>query len=89
MATDATLAELVAWGESQPDIRAILLTSTRATGAPAYKYSDYDVILICTDVAARYERREWLTAFGEVVIDWWDPLQPDEDTGLVSTGNIV
>lgn len=89
MATDATLVELVAWGESQPDIRAMLLTSTRATDAPTDKYSDYDVILICTDVAARYARREWLTAFGEVVIDWWDPLQPDKDTGLVSTGNIV
>jgi aminoglycoside 6-adenylyltransferase len=67
----------------------MLLTSTRATGAATDAWSDYDVVLICTDVSARYEDRAWLKAFGEVVIDWWDPLQPDPETGLVGTGNIV
>lgn len=86
---DRTIRELIAWGDGQPDIRAMVLTSTRATGAPKDAYSDYDVVLICTDVAARYEDRAWLAAFGEVVIEWWDPLQPDDDTGLLSTGNIV
>jgi aminoglycoside 6-adenylyltransferase len=87
--TDPTIRELIAWGDGQPDIRAMVLTSTRATGAPTDTYSDYDVILICTDVPARYEDGTWLMVFGEVVIDWWDPLQPDDDTGLLSTGNIV
>ncbi len=86
---DETIRELIAWGRDQPDIRAMLLTSTRATGAPTDTWSDYDVILICTDVTVRYEDRTWLGAFGEVVIDWWDPLQPDADTGLPSTGNVV
>lgn len=87
--SDETIRELIAWGRDQPDIRAMLLTSTRSTGAPTDTWSDYDVILICTDVATRYEDRTWLGAFGEVVIDWWDPLRPDDDTGLLSTGNIV
>lgn len=89
MHRDAVIDELIAWGESHLDIRAVLLTSNRATGAPTDHYSDYDVILITTDVAARYEQRDWLRAFGDVVIDWWDPLEPDPHTGLVSTGNIV
>lgn len=86
---DETIRELIAWGRAQPDIRAMLLTSTRAIGAATDTYSDYDVILVCADVQARYEDRAWLAAFGEVVIDWWDPLQPDHDTGQLSTGNVV
>ncbi len=89
MTHDDTINELIAWAESQADIRAMVLTSTRATGAPTDSYSDYDVVLLCTDVARRHAERGWLTAFGEVVIDWWDPLQPDEEIGLLSTGNIV
>lgn len=87
--SDATIRELVAWGEAQPDIRAMLLTSTRATGTSKDQWSDYDVVLLCTDVPARYEDRAWLAAFGEVVIDWWDPLEPDAETGLFCTGNVV
>lgn len=89
MARDAVIDELVAWGESQTDIRAMLLTSTRATGAPTDTYSDYDVILFTTDVVGRFDKRAWLGVFGEVVIDWWDSLARDPDTGLMSTGTIV
>lgn len=89
MIRDAVIDELIAWGESQADIRAMLLTSTRATGAPIDKYSDYDVILITTDVVARYEQRDWLRAFGDVVIDWWDPLERDPGTGLLATSSVV
>lgn len=89
MIRDAVIDELISWGESHADIRAMLLTSTRATGAPIDTYSDYDVILITTDVAARYGQRDWLRAFGDVVIDWWDPLERDPQTGELSTGNVV
>lgn len=81
---------LVAWGESQPDVRAMLLTSTRAIeGASVDQFSDYDIIVICSDVKARFEDRSWLRTFGDVVVDWWDPLELDPDTGLLTTGNIV
>lgn len=86
---DALVDELIAWATAQPDIRAMVLTSTRANGAPIDSYSDHDVILITTDVEDRYRQREWLRAFGDVVIDWWDPLMPDAETGLTTTGNVV
>lgn len=89
MNRDSVINELTGWGESQADIRAMLLTSTRAIGAPTDRYSDYDVILITSDVPARYEQRDWLRAFGDVVIDWWDPLELDPMTGLTLTGNVV
>lgn len=89
MVRDAVVEELISWGDTQDDIRAMLLTSTRATGAPTDKYSDYDVILITTNVANRYEQRDWLGAFGDVVIAWWDPLERDAATGFESTGNVV
>lgn len=89
MNRDAVIDELIAWGETQADIRVMILTSTRATGAPTDRYSDYDVILVTRDVAARYRQRDWLRTFGDVVIDWWDPLERDPQTGEVSTGNVV
>lgn len=86
---DTVIEELVAWGSSQPDIRAMVLTSTRATAAPTDRFSDYDIIVLTNDINTRYEDRLWLQVFGDVVIDWWDPLVPDPDTGLLVTGNVV
>lgn len=90
LAEDSVVSELVAWGVSQPDIRAIVLTSTRAI-ADATKdvFSDYDIIIIISDIENRYYQRDWLQTFGEVVIDWWDPLAIDPRTGLLTTGNVV
>lgn len=87
---DVVESELIAWGKSQPDVRAMILTSTRAIpDAEIDTFSDYDVIVVTTDVRARFENREWLQAFGTVVIDWWDPLDTDPEIGLLTTGNIV
>lgn len=81
---------LVAWGESQTDVRAMVLTSTRAIeGAPVDRFSDYDVIVISADIRARYDDQSWIQVFGDVIIDWWDPLEIDHDTGVLTTGNIV
>lgn len=87
---DSVEAELIAWGESQPDVRAMVLTSTRAVDGGAVDwFSDYDVIVMTRDIQARYDDRMWLQAFGEVVIDWWDPLNVDPVSGLLTTGNVV
>lgn len=88
--SDAVESELIAWGESQPDVRAMVLTSTRAVeGAVVDRFSDYDVIVITSDVQHRYDDRKWLQTFGDVVIDWWDPVNIEPISGLLTTGNIV
>ncbi|MCO5217128.1 MAG: aminoglycoside 6-adenylyltransferase, partial [Thermomicrobiales bacterium] len=86
---DNIIKELVTWGEAQSDVRAVLLTSTRATGGTIDRFSDYDVVLLCTDVAARRYDDRWLQDFGEVVISYWDDLYTDEDSGHKISGNVV
>lgn len=86
---DTVIDELVAWGALQPDIRAMVLTSTRATAVEVDRFSDYDVIVFTSDIRTRHEDQAWLQVFGDVVIDWWDPLEPDPETGLLTTGNVV
>lgn len=87
---DSVENELIAWGESQADVRALILTSTRAQpDANIDQFSDYDVIVMTENVSDRYHHRDWLSSFGEVVIDWWDPLETLPGTELLTTGNIV
>lgn len=90
MRQETVLTQLIDWANAQPDIRAMLLTSTRALpGASTDRYSDYDVILITTDVAARHADRSWQRAFGQVVIAYQDPLEQDPESGAQMTGAIV
>lgn len=87
---DSVESELIAWGESQDDVRALILTSTRAQpGANTDAYSDYDIIVFTDNVGDRYHHRDWLSTFGEVVISWWDPLETAPGTEVLTTGNIV
>lgn len=86
---DTIIDELVVWGEAQADVRAMLLTSTRATGGGTDRFSDYDVVLFCTDVPARRLNESWLADFGEIVIAYWDDLHTDENAGLQVSGNVV
>jgi len=84
---EETLSRLVSWGESQPLVRAMILTSTRAIpGSTSDAWSDYDVILALSDVRPFYNRR-WLEAFGKVLVMYQDPLETDGD--LLRSGNVV
>jgi aminoglycoside 6-adenylyltransferase len=68
---------LIQWAESQPLVRATLLTSSRAVpNAPIDVFSDYDVILVVREVHPFYEDRSWLEAFGSVLVLYRDPLEP-------------
>lgn len=81
---------IIGWAESIDDVRAVLITSSRAVpGAPVDAYSDYDLIIVVRDVLAYAERNDWLAAFGDVVIAYWDPVDTDERTGRVQSSNIV
>jgi aminoglycoside 6-adenylyltransferase len=87
---DPVIRRLQDWAAGQDDIRAMLLTSTRAIpGAAVDALSDYDINLVVRDVAARATGRGWIDAFGEVLIAYWDPIEPDLESGLVTSGNIV
>ncbi|MGD0714611.1 MAG: aminoglycoside 6-adenylyltransferase [Gaiellaceae bacterium] len=67
------LAKLVAWGEAQPSICALILTSSRAKpdgGADAL--SDYDVIVAARDAAAFAADDAWVSAYGRPLVRWSD-----------------
>lgn len=87
---DPVIRRLHDWAVGQDDVRAMLLTSTRAVpGAGVDALSDYDINLVVRDVALRATDRGWIDAFGEVLIAYWDPLEPDPESGLITSGNIV
>jgi aminoglycoside 6-adenylyltransferase len=85
---EETLSLLIHWSESQPLVRAMLLTSTRAIpGAYSDVFSDYDVVLALSDVRPFCEGRAWLEAFGTVLVMYQDPLE--SNGGLLHSGNVV
>jgi len=87
---DQVIHNLIHWAEGKLTVRAMLLTSTRAVPeAFVDAYSDYDVILVVNDIHPFHEDRTWLAAFGEVVVGYWDTIQPDPDFGVECFGNVI
>lgn len=85
---DQVLVNLIHWAEGQPTVRAMILTSTRAVpGAQPDIFSDYDVILALTDVRPFATSRDWLSAFGTVLVMYQDPLE--EIDGYLQSGNVT
>lgn len=73
---DQVIQMLVRWGKDHTTVRAMLLTSTRAIpDGPLDLFSDYDVILVVSDILPFYESRTWLDDFGEVLVLYRDPLK--------------
>jgi len=73
---DDVIERLVRWGDSRDDVRALILTSTRAiAGADVDPFSDYDVVVVATDVSPYYEDRTWLESFGRVLVRYRDPIR--------------
>jgi aminoglycoside 6-adenylyltransferase len=61
------------WAESREDVRAVLLTSSRANrAAPVDLLSDYDVILVLTDHDHPAENTDWQSVFGRVITSFRD-----------------
>ncbi len=55
--------QLTQWAEHQDSVRAMLLTSTRASPhAQVDVFSDYDAILVVRDIRPFFENRAWLSA---------------------------
>lgn len=83
------IEKLIAWGEKQALVRAMVLTSSRAipNQPDTDPYSDYDVILALRDVQPFHNDRKWLAAFGTVLVMYADPLYVED--GLSWSANVV
>lgn len=87
---DAVIRSLLRWGEEREDVRAMLLTSTRAIpGGVVDALSDYDVIVVTRDIRPYVDDHGWVGDFGEVLVAYWDPVETDADTGCAWSGNII
>jgi aminoglycoside 6-adenylyltransferase len=76
------LEKLTAWGQAHPDIRAMILTSSRARrDGSADVLSDYDVILAVRDAAALAANAAWASGYGQPLASWGDQ---DELYGLTT-----
>jgi len=72
--SDRVLEALVAWGQRTPEIRAMVLTSSRARpDGPVDEFSDYDVILAVTN-PERFAHGDlaWQAAMGTPLVGWGD-----------------
>ena len=70
---DAVLGKLLAWCGAEAGIRAVILTSSRATpDRRADLLSDYDVILAVQDPAAFAGEDGWVSQYGPPAARWGD-----------------
>jgi aminoglycoside 6-adenylyltransferase len=87
---DVTIERLTRWAQAHDDVRALILTSTRAIPhARVDAYSDYDVIAIVRDVRPMLEDTRWQAGFGEVLLAYWDPVATNPATGAQSVSSIT
>jgi aminoglycoside 6-adenylyltransferase len=76
------VSSLVQWAEAKADIRAMLLTSSRANPqATVDEFSDYDIILAVTDFRRYLESDDWLEDFGRVLTVYKDPIHTEFGLG--------
>jgi aminoglycoside 6-adenylyltransferase len=81
---------IIQWAEARDDIRAVLLTSTRAVpGARVDALSDYDVILIVQSIQPFVDDRTWINDFGDVLVVYWDPIYPHSEFGIDMIANVT
>ena len=85
-----TEQQIIQWAQSQAEVRAVLLTSTRAVpSAPVDALSDHDVILIVRSIQPFVQDPTWINDFGDVLVAYWDPVHPDPDFGIENIANVT
>jgi aminoglycoside 6-adenylyltransferase len=71
---DKVLQKLQNWAQSEHNVRAMILTSSRVDpNAQIDKLSDYDIELYVKDIEP-FMNDDWLSILGDVMVRW--PLQP-------------
>lgn len=72
------IRKITEWADRKPDIRAVLLTSSRTSPQPNLDaYSDYDVILVAKDIQPYLEDESWLGDFGRVLVVYREHMQSE------------
>ncbi len=73
--------EVTEWAKGNENVRAVILTSTRANpSVPIDTLSDYDIELFVEDLQPFLEGDEWLRIFGEVLVrEPYKPVIGDEN----------
>ena len=67
------LGKLIAWAAAQPDVRAVIITSSRVRpGGPVDLLSDYDIIIAVTDTERFTGDRDWMQGYGRLMVLWGD-----------------
>lgn len=67
------LKRLVAWAETQPAVRAMIITSSRARADETVDaLSDYDVIIAVTEPQTFTSTYDWTAAYAEPLARWGD-----------------
>ena len=83
-----TLSRFVAWGNPRDSVRAMVLTSSLAADtAPIDALTDYDLILVVTDIHPYVNDTGWLGDFGPVLVLYHDPIQNTD--GLEQSAFVV
>jgi aminoglycoside 6-adenylyltransferase len=84
------IRRLVQWADTREAVRAMILTSTRTNPHVSVDvFSDYDVVLFVTDINPFFTDRSWLLAFGEVLVDYWDPIEVDDEFPFATTASVT
>ncbi|WP_223606882.1 AadS family aminoglycoside 6-adenylyltransferase [Chryseobacterium sp. OSA05B] len=67
-AREKKLEQIISWAEKNPDIRAVLLTSSLVNPyAPVDDFSDLDVELVFENLQEYVTDKEWISLFGEPI----------------------
>lgn len=70
------LGRVVAWATEQPLVRAVLLESSRATGSAVVdRFSDYDILLVVSEVHPFADDNGWQRYFGEPLVHFGDTFE--------------
>lgn len=74
-----TLGRIIPWAEEHPLARAVVLESSRAVGqdarqTPIDRFSDYDILLVVSDVRPFADDDAWQGFFGEPLVRFGDAM---------------
>ncbi|MEW6229480.1 MAG: aminoglycoside 6-adenylyltransferase [Bacillota bacterium] len=74
LAYEQLMERIVAWAQTRPDIRAVIVLGSRArVDRPADEWSDLDIVLIVTDSKAYLTSVDWLRNISDFWITFLEP----------------